>query len=145
MSAHWRVAFRNAAWIAALAAPVGGVVAAVYGGEQAWALLYGVCVGVVSVVSMALTVSLLTLRSPLWRVAGVASFVVRYGFAAGALGVPAYLGLWPIFAMLCGFAGVYLVENMVLVPGMLRTAGDLGVRRDDGRSVGDGAERRAEA
>jgi drug/metabolite transporter (DMT)-like permease len=91
------------------------------------------------------TVSLLTLRSPLWRVTGVASFVVRYGFAAGALGVPAYLGLWPTVAMLCGFAGVYLVENVVLVPGMLRTAGGLGVRRDDGRSVGDGAERRAEA
>jgi hypothetical protein len=142
MSAHWRLAVRNAIWIVALAVPGGVAISYVYGGAYAGAFFYGVGVGITSLVSTALTVSLLTRRSHVWRVMGVASFVARYGFALGALGVPAYLGLWPAVTMFGGFAGVYLVENIVLVPGMLRTVSNLGVKRDAGHSVREGVERR---
>jgi hypothetical protein len=51
---------------------------------------------------------------------GAFSFVARCGLAAGALGVPAYLGLWPVLPMLGGFAGVYLAENILLMPGAIK-------------------------
>ena len=72
---------------------------------------------------------------------GGSSFGVRYGFAAGALGVPAYVGLWPVVAMLGGFVAVYVAETVVLVPWALRAIGG----PDAGRPVGEGVERRAEA
>lgn len=73
---------------------------------------------------MALTVSLLTGRSRVVRVIGAVSFVVRYGFVVLILGIPAYLGLWPVVGMLGGFAGVYLLENVILLPGMMRAVGE---------------------
>ncbi len=72
---------------------------------------------------------------------GGASFGGRYGFAAGALGVPAYMDLWPVIALLGGFVAVYVVETVVLVPWALRAIGNPGA----GRPVGEGVERRAEA
>jgi hypothetical protein len=142
MSGHWRLALRCSAWVIALAVPAGGAVFYVYGGTHAGAFLYGVGVGVVSFVSTALTVTLLTGRSTTGgMLVGGSSFVVRYGFAAGALGVPAYLGLWPVVAMLGGFVAVYVVETVVLVPWALRAIGDPGA----GRPAGEGVERRAEA
>ncbi len=50
---------------------------------------------------------------------GGASFAARMGFATVALGVPAYLDLWPVVIMLAGFASVYLAENVLLVPVLL--------------------------
>ena len=73
---------------------------------------------------MAFSVSLLTGRSRRIRVIGAFSFVVRYGLVVGILGVPAYLELWPILGMLGGFAGVYLLENVVLLRGMMRAVGE---------------------
>src|SRR3712207_5796481 len=142
MSGHWRLALRCAAWMVVLAIPAGAAVYYVYGATHAGALLYGVGVGVVSFVSTALTVTLLTGRSTMggMLVAG-SSFAVRYGFAAGALGLPAYMGLWPVVAMLGGFVAVYLVETVVLVPWALRAVGGSGA----GRPVGERVERRAEA
>jgi hypothetical protein len=143
MSAHWRLAVWYAAWVCAGAAMAGAVVWLLYGGVYAGAFLYGVGVGTVSFVSMALTVSLLTGRFRVFGVlAGVASFGARYGFVACALGVPAYLGLWPVVAMLCGFVGVYLAENVVLLPRVLvgkRNAGH------PARARARRVERRAEA
>ena len=142
MSGHWRLALRCAAWMVALAIPAGAVVYYLYGAAHAAALLYGVGVGVVSFVSTALTVTLLTGRSTTGgMLVGGSSFAVRYGFAAGALGLPAYLGLWPVVAMLGGFVAVYVVETVVLVPWALRALGGPGA----GRPVGEGVERRAEA
>jgi hypothetical protein len=66
-----------------------------------------------------------------------ASFVARYGFVAVALGVPAYLSLWPVVPMLVGCAGVYLAENVVLLPGVMRVE-----RGDAGRPVRERVERR---
>lgn len=119
MSAHWRLAGWYAAWVCAGAALAGVAVWLFYGGTYAGALLYGAGVGLASFVSIAMTVSMLTVRSYVWRGLGAASFFVRYGFAAVALGIPAYLGLWPVVAMLAGFAGVYLAENVLLLPKVL--------------------------
>lgn len=140
MSSHWRLAFWYAAWVAAGAALTGAVVWSLYGAAYAGAFLYGAGVGIASFVSMAGTVSLLTGGSgALGKVIGAASFVARYGFVAVALGVPAYLGLWPVVVMLVGCAGVYLAENVVLLPRVLIT------KVETRHSVREKAERRVEA
>ena len=141
MSAHWRLALRYAAWVSMGAALIGAVVWFLFGAAHAGAVLYGVGVGIVSFVSTALTVSLLTGGSKAaGMMIGTASFAARLGFAAGALGVPAYLDLWPVAAMLAGFVGVYLAENVVLLPGVL--LGRAGAGRDVGRAVRERVERR---
>ena len=141
MSAHWRLALRYAAWVSMGAALIGAVVWFLFGAAHAGAVLYGVGVGIVSFVSTALTVSLLTGGSKAaGMMIGTASFAARLGFAAGALGVPAYLDLWPVVAMLAGFVGVYLAENVVLLPGVL--LGRAGAGRDVGRAVRERVERR---
>ena len=116
MSGHWRLALRSSAWVLGLSAPVVAAVAYLYGGGYAGAAGYGVAVGLVSWMSAAFTVSLLTNGPGLWRMAGAASFFVRYIFVAAALGTPAYLGSWPALAMFGGFAGVYVAENTVFLP-----------------------------
>ncbi len=120
MSPHWRLAFSYAIWVSAGAAVVGVLIWFLYGRSHAGAFIYGAEVGIVSFVSTALTVSLLTGRSKAFgMMIGGGSFMARYGFAAVALGVPAYLSLWPVVAMLIGFAGSYLAENVVLLPRVL--------------------------
>ena len=144
MSAHWRLALRYAAWVSVGAALIGAVVWFLFGAAHAGAVLYGVGAGIVSFVSTALTVSLLTGGSKAaGMMIGTASFAARLGFAAGALGVPAYLELWPVAAMLAGFVGVYLAENVVLLPGVL--LGRAGAGRDVGRAVRERVERRVGA
>ncbi|MDQ3965952.1 MAG: hypothetical protein M3246_05805 [Actinomycetota bacterium] len=140
MSAHWRLAIQYAAWVTGGTVLAGTVVWFLFGEAYAGAFLYGAGVGIVSFVSTALTVSMLTGRSKAVGVLiGAASFGARYGFAAVALGVPAYLELWPVVVMLVGFAGVYLAENVALLPGVLV------VRRDLRRAVRERVERRVEA
>ena len=145
MSAHWRLALRCALWVAVLAVLAAAAVFYFYDKTHAGALLYGAGVGLVSFVSMAFTVSWLTGRSMLWRGMGVVSFVVRYGFVVGALGIPAYLGLWPGVAMIGGFGGVYLAENLIFLPvialGMLSKRSE---KRGAGNPVVGSVERRAE-
>ncbi|MDQ4062895.1 MAG: hypothetical protein M3122_03160 [Actinomycetota bacterium] len=118
------MAGRNAVWITVLSVPAGIVLFLVYGEAHVRSYGYGVGTGVLSFISMALTVMLLTDRSRFWRVVGAVSFIMRYGFVAGALGVPAYLDLWPVVAMLGGFAWVYVAENVVLLPRMMRVIGE---------------------
>ncbi len=131
MSGHWRLAVLGATFMLALVVPVGVVIIYVYGGDHALSFLYGVGTVIVSFASTALTVSLLMGRSTIRAmVIGGSSFAARYGFAAVALGVPAYLGLWPVVPMLGGFAGVYLAETLVLVRGIMG-----GAKRSAGRSV----------
>ena len=146
MSPHWRLALWYVAWICMGAAPVGAVVWLLYGAIYAGAFLYGVGVGASSFASIAATVSMLTARSNVWRGLGMALFVVRYGFAAGALGMPAYMGLWPLGAMLFGFAAVYVAENVVLLPGVSRVLGGMRAKRAaDVRPRREKVERRVEA
>ncbi|WP_047864986.1 hypothetical protein [Rubrobacter aplysinae] len=128
MSRHWMLAFRSSLWIAGMAVLVGGVLFYVYGGSQAGAFWHGAAIGVLSLFSTALTVSLLTKGPGLWRMLGAATFFVRYIFVAVTLGIPAYLGLWPGVAMLGGFAGVYLTENTVLLPGFMKAMSETGAK-----------------
>ena len=75
-----------------------------------------------SFVSTALTISLFSGRSMAAGVMiGAGSFVVRLAFAAAVLGIPAYLGLWPVVPMLVGFAGVYVAENVAATVRVART------------------------
>jgi hypothetical protein len=114
-----------------------------YGGAHAAALLYGVGMGLVSFVSTALTVSLLTGRSTAVGVMiGAASFAGRCGFAAAVLGIVAYLDLWPVVPMLVGFAGVYLTENIALLPAVPKKMSTLGAEQGVGNPVREDAERR---
>jgi hypothetical protein len=113
MSDHWRLALRYAAWILAAAALISAALFLLYGGSHAWSFFYGAGAAILSFVSTALTVSLFAGRSMAAGVIiGAGSFVVRLAFAAAVLGVPAYLGLWPVVPMLVGFAGVYVAENV---------------------------------
>src|SRR5918998_5260009 len=59
MGDHWRLAFRCAAWISALMVPVAALLMYLYGVAHAEAFAYGVGIGLVSLLSTALTVSLL--------------------------------------------------------------------------------------
>jgi hypothetical protein len=124
VSGHWRLVARNTAWIVALTIPVGGTIFYAYNMAHAGSFLYGVGTGLLSLVTMAFSVSLLTGPSKRIRMIGAFSFIVRYGFVVAILGVPAYLELWPIVGMLGGFAGVYLLENVILLPGMMRAVGE---------------------
>jgi hypothetical protein len=116
---------------------VGVVIWFLYGEVYAGPFLYGAGVGIVSSVSRALTVSLLSRRANAFRMMlGAVLFVGRYGFWAVTLGVPAYLDLWPALPMMLGCVGVYLAENVLLLPGVLMVRSR--------RSVGERVERRVE-
>jgi F0F1-type ATP synthase assembly protein I len=122
MSDHWRLALWYAAWLLGFAALISAALFLVYGGVHAWSFLYGAGAAVLSFVSTALTISLFAGRSMAAGVMiGGASFVVRLVFAAAVLGIPAYLGLWPVVPMLAGFAGVYVAENVAAAVRMSKT------------------------
>lgn len=141
MSAHWQLALRFAVWVLAVAVLASMVCGLLYGGAYAVALVYGAAVGTASFVSTALTASLITGRSTAAGMAvGGGSFVARLGFAAVALGVPAYMGWWPAVTMLISFAAVYAAENVLLVPVLL---GRRMKTRGAGRVIGERVERRA--
>ena len=146
MSAHWWLALRYAAWVSVAATVLAAGIWFLTGPSYAWAFGYGVGVGLICFVSTALTVSLITGGSTAAGVTvGAASFLARMGFAAGALGVPAYLGLWPVVIMLVGFAGVYVAENVALVLGTPKFEGFVSVvGREEERPADEEAERRVE-
>ena len=122
MSDHWRLALRYAAWILAATGVISGLLLLVYETGHAWSFFYGAGMAVVSFVSTAVTISLFAGRSvAAGLVIGAGSFVARLVFAAAVLGIPAYLGLWPVVPMLAGFAGVYVVENVAATVRVART------------------------
>lgn len=125
----------------AVLAIAGTLIYMYYSGVYVGAFVYGGGVGVLSFLSTAATVSLLTGKNTLWRAIGAFSFVVRYTFVAGAIGLPAYLGLWPAVPMAAGFAGVYLAENFMLLPGVVERAGG----KPGGRRASKRVERRTAA
>ncbi|MGF1470474.1 MAG: hypothetical protein ACFB50_01880 [Rubrobacteraceae bacterium] len=130
-----------AAWVSALSVVAGAITLYFFGLAYATALLYGVCIGLMSFVSTAATTSLLTGRSTAKGMAiGGASFGARLGFAAGALGIPTYLNLWPAVTMMVAFAAVYVAENVLLIPVLL---GKGRPGNQDGEALGYRMERRA--
>lgn len=134
MSPHWRLAIVYAAFVLGLSALAGAVTLYFYGAAYATALLYGIIIGLISFVSTALTASLMTGSSTAagMTVGGI-SFIARLGFAAAALGVPAYLDLWPTVTMLVAFASVYAAENILLIPVLLSKRS----RIDQAEHIGD--------
>jgi hypothetical protein len=46
---------------------------------------------------------------------GLAVYTGRLVFAAVAVGGAVYYDLWPVLPMLCGFIGVYVLENVFLL------------------------------
>jgi hypothetical protein len=146
MSDHWRVALRYSAWIFAAAVVISGLLLLIYGAAHAWSIFYGAGTAVLSFVSTALTISMFAGRSVAAGVLiGAGSFVVRLAFAAAVLGIPAYLGLWPVVPMLAGFAGVYVAENVAATMRVARSrrnpSAEPGVtgsaREGAGRKVGN--------
>lgn len=122
MIGHWRLALKHAAWISVGALAISATILFVFSGSHVLAFLYGVVAALVSYVSTALTVSAFAGRSvAAGLMIGVGSFVARLVFAAVTLGVPAYLGLWPVVPMLVGFTGVYVVENVLATLTVVRS------------------------
>ena len=143
MSDHWRVALRYAAWILAAAILISAALLLVYGAGHAWSFFYGAGTAVLSFLSTALTISLFAGRSMAAGVMiGAGSFVARLVFAAAVLGIPAYLGLWPVVPMLAGFAGVYVAENGAAAVRVARTRNEPSAKPGAPGSAREGAGRR---
>ena len=143
MSDHWRVALRYAAWILAAAVLISGALLLLYGAAHAWSFFYGAGTAVLSFVSTALTISLFAGRSVAAGVMiGAGSFVARLVSAAAVLGIPAYLGLWPVVPMLAGFAGVYVAENVAAAVRVARTRNEPSAKPGAAGSARDGTGRR---
>jgi hypothetical protein len=142
MSDHWRVALRYAAWILAAAVVISGMLLLLYGAGHAWSFFYGAGAALLSFVSTALTISLFAGRSVAAGVMiGAGSFLVRLAFAAVVLGIPAYLGLWPVVPMLVAFAGVYVAENVAAMFRVARSRKEP-AKLGTGNSAGERVSRR---
>ena len=121
MSTHWRLALGGAAATAVMSLGAAAVVGYYFGTVYAGAFLYGAGVGLVSFTSIAITAWLLggkmlgvTFLSGLPRTSDGSIF------AGVAVGVPIYLASWPAVSLIGGFAGVYVVENVLLLIGAER-------------------------
>ena len=147
MSDHWRLALKYAVWILAAAVVISGVLLLVLGAGHAWSFFYGAGAGVVSFLSTAITISLFAGRSmAAGLMIGAGSFLVRLAFAAVVLGVPAYLGLWPVVPMLIAFAGVYVAENVAAMFRVASSKGGAGAKRAAGeREAGERESRRVKS
>ncbi len=141
MSTHSRLALRGAALASMLALPAGLAVWYYSGRAETVAFVYGVGVGTLGFASIALTVSLLTVRPSAVRIMlGLASYGGRLVLVLIAVGLPVYLGSWPVLPMLGGLVGVYVVENVSLLKMAPRSI----PARAPGSSVRGGVERRTE-
>jgi hypothetical protein len=139
MSELWWVALRYAAWILAAAVVISGALLLLYGAGHAWSFFYGAGMAILSFVSTALTISMFAGRSMAAGVMiGAGSFVARLVFAAAVLGIPAYLGLWPVVPMLAGFAGVYVAENVAATVRVARTRNEPSAKPGDKAREGTG-------
>lgn len=134
-----RLAILGLASIALVALPAAAAVYYYFGQTHAVAFLYGVGVGAVAFASIALSVALLTgQRSGLRMMLGALVYVGRLGFAAAAVAIPVSLDYWPAMPIVCGFAGVYVIENVTVLVA-------LGTAKGDGsRQRGEGSKRRVE-
>lgn len=141
MSTHSRLALKGAALALTLAIPVGALLWYYLGQAHTVSFLYGVGVGVLGFASIALAVSLLTVRPSGGRILlGVVIYGARLVLGVAAVGGAVYFDAWPVLPMLCGLGGVYVVENLLLLkmaPRSVRTGNSAG-------PVRGGVERRTE-
>ena len=136
MTGHRRLALMGASVAGGASLLAAAISWYLFGGVYAGALLYGAAVGLVCFTSIAVTAALLGGRFSGQRMLlGLAVYVGRLLFAAMAMGVPMYFGDWPVLAMICGFAGVYVVENVTVLVGAPRSVGRMS-------AVGGRVERR---
>jgi hypothetical protein len=143
MSDHWRVALRYAAWILVAAVVIAAALLLIYGAGHAWSFFYGAGTAILSFLSTALTISLFAGRSmAAGMMIGAGSFVARLIFAAAVLGIPAYLGLWPVVPMLAGFAGVYVAETVAAAVRVAKTRNEPSAKPGAPGSAREGAGRR---
>jgi hypothetical protein len=130
--AHWSLAVRGTILTLALALVASLGFAYYLDRADALAFLYGVGIGMLSFASIAVTVSMFTVRPTGRRILfGAAFYVGRLVFAAVAVAVPVYAGGWPALPVLGGLAGVYAIENVVVLLLASRSvgAGHEGVER----------------
>lgn len=126
MNTHWRLAAKGAVFAALVSLLASVAVGYFFGGVYAAALLYGAAIGVVCFTSIAVTVVLLG-----GRLTGVTMPLVlsvyfgRMILVVVGIGVPVVLEAWPVLAMLGGLAGVYVVENVLILFGAWRSHGSL--------------------
>jgi hypothetical protein len=129
LSAHWRLAVWGAALAAAFSLLGSLSVYYYFDAAHAAGYLYGAAVGVVCFTSIAVTAWLLGGPMAGDRIAlGTIVYFGRLMLAAAGLGVPLYLGTWPALATLGGFAGVYVVENVLVLIGAGKVGGVRGQR-----------------
>jgi hypothetical protein len=127
MSAHWRLALGGAAATAVMSLGAAAVVGYYFGAVCAGAFLYGAGVGLVSFTSIAITAWLLGGKLSGERVLlGVAIYFGRLMLVVVAVGAPIFLASWPALALIGGFAGVYVVENVLLLIGAAKVRGAYG-------------------
>ena len=124
MRSHWSLAARGTILTLVFALLASVVFAYYLDRADALAFLYGVGIGMVSFASIAVTVAMFTVRPTGRRVLfGAAFYVGRLLFAAVAVLVPVYAGGWPALPILGGLAGVYAIENVVVLWLASKTAG----------------------
>src|SRR5918994_256231 len=127
VSAHWRLAVGGAAATAVMSLGAAAVVGYYFGAVYAGAFLYGAGVGLVSFTSIAITAWLLGGKLSGEKVLlGVAVYFGRLMLVAVAVGAPIFLASWPAPALIGGFAGVYVVENVLLLIGAAKGRGAYG-------------------
>ncbi len=133
MSRPLRMAIGGAVAMAAVALPAAAGIAYYLGAMEAWSFLYGVLVGMAMFSTIAFAVTMVFgPTTEMRRLVGIGIYAGRLIFAAAAIVVPTTLDLWPIVPTLCGFVGVYVVENVVLLFVAAKTAGSSSVRRTEG-------------
>lgn len=110
-----------------LALPVAIIVGVSVDWANAAAFLYGAGVGVLSFTSIAVAATLLGGRFAREKLLlGVVVYFGRLLFAVVAIGIPVFSGSWPVLPLVGGFAGVYVVENVLLLVGAWRVRGTYG-------------------
>ena len=135
MSAHWRLALGGAAATAVMSLGAAAIVGYYFGAVHAGAFLYGAGVGLLSFTSIAVAAWLLGGKLSGGRVLlGVAVYFGRLIVVIVAVGAPIFLASWPALALIGGFAGVYVVENVLLLIGAAKVRGSYG----RGASLGNG-------
>lgn len=127
MTRHWRLAAGGTLATVVFALPAAVAVAFYSGGSDALSFGYGVCVGLVAFVSIAISAALMISGEPSETklALGFGVYLARLVFAAMALGLPAIAGSWPIAPMVGGFVGVYVVENIALLVGAWRMSAEM--------------------